>query len=203
MAGSFWLTLQVMDRWSAPDGGVPSSQPARGKVTESTAVESMPKFPSGDSVPGQWVGSEGVNAAAESTERVGTMAAVRLIPVPSTGSHFVEGMLQSLAPNKPYRLTILLKQSAQAQIFVQVHDQANRNSGVTLFDLAKSEVLNPEGNNQHPTIQSGPNGWLNLSMDTQSADGALLVRIGFMSANDTTFTGDGLSALLLGAVTLK
>jgi len=149
-----------------------------------------------------WTGIGGLNAqVVNGMPAIAGQAILRLIAVPTVGSHSVAVRLTALE-KRMYRIAAWVKPSAGADFAIGAYDPgaSEVNSGVGVFDLVDRKVVSRT--TTWAGIRQDSEDWLKVWVELPTSTGQLFVNfyVCIRDANPFTFEGDGIRAVTLGGI---
>jgi len=185
---------------------LPPEEPAPSgpAVSQETVLAELPKVAAEGFA---FTGILGLNAEVEAGDPVmAGQPILRLVAVPTMGRHYLAAQYSALDGNRVYRITAWVKTRAGVGVEIQVSDEFRphegkpANYGLAIFNPATRTVANSSGNLKGRGIEQGPDGWQKIWVDLATAGGQLVVYVGLVSRDASSFIGDGRLGLTFGGL---
>jgi hypothetical protein len=197
---SFWASLTLIDT-SRESGDVRLAdvpllnEDGTPRSTRSSIVLDLPPPASGSSFSVAWDGIDGLNALVLGPAPAGgKQLALSLVATRDTGRHRLGLQLVRLPTNRPIRMVAWIKVAAGTHIGVDARDgkpQGSQNFGSAMFETSPPAVIVATGN-ARAAIESGPEGWVKIPVEMQTADGVIVIYFGLLGpGNSPAFSGIG------------
>jgi hypothetical protein len=190
--GRLGLTFGGVEVAPSPSPGVRDPR----QIEQETALAGLPDVTTDGLA---LIGTTGLHAErADGDPVVMGQSVLRLVAVPTEGRHYLSARSIGLDENRVYRTTAWVKAAPGVKVELEVGDEKT-NYGKAIFDPARRRVTSSSPG-LTGGIEQGPHGWQKIWIDLATAKDQLVLAVGIVSRDRSTFKGDGRLELTFGGV---
>ena len=190
--GRLGLTFGGVEVAPSPSPGVRDPR----QIEQETALAGLPDVTTDGLA---LIGITGLHAErADGDPVVMGQSVLRLVAVPTEGRHYLAARSTGLDENRVHRTTAWVKAAPGVKVELEVGDGKTK-YGKAIFDPARRRVTSSSPG-LTGGIEQGPHGWQKIWIDLATAKDQLVLAVGIVSRDRSTFKGDGRLELTFGGV---